>query len=255
MVLKGYYASASLGFDLLFSAVGAIAGLGMIAIGCLVMLGEPTVTFGFKWLGVAGIIAGTLGFLSGVLAVTGGCTEKSQLINFSVTIAVLALIAGGGVAAYGIMMSRSVNQNARKTWSSMKPPQKVAIEKRYVCCGFTKVEERTEDCKPEKPCEKSVVGELAGRLKLTMIFAAVVAALQIGITLCGCIVGHKMQRQQTHKVLKDIERADKRVHKREKASAKREIKRDKERQLGYMKATEEAEKAKKAEKGRKGRKG
>jgi hypothetical protein len=166
----------------------------------------------------------------------GSCRESPVAMNTATAIAIVALLAGGGVAGYAFMLGKGLPEASRKTWYALKLPQKKELEKKYACCGFTTVEEGTPTCKPDHPCEKKVVAELAGRLKITVILAAVVVGMQVGVIFCTCCMGQKIQSQQSRKAAKDIEKGDKKMRKREKKAAKREVKSEKERQKGYKEA-------------------
>ena len=202
MTVKGYYPSMSLGFGILFSVINMLAGTAFVVVGIMLIFSKGTALVGLMYLGIGAIPAGILAIATGALVMTASCHESVSTMKVASTLAIVALLAGGGIAGYAFFLSKNLPTNARKAFLNLDDEQKKTIEVQYGCCGYTDVKEGSEGCSSEQTCSDPIVEDQGAWLKVTVIVAAVAAGIQLFQLCCGMIVSGKMRTQQEKKMRK-----------------------------------------------------
>ena len=183
---------------------------------------------GLLYVAIGSILVGTLGMAAGIFALNGSCDESVRTLNFAFWLSLVALLAGGGLAGYTFSVSGSLSTKTRTTWFSLPDERKQIVEAHYACCGFSSVDEKTDGCESQLACGDVFVEDLGNRIKVHIILAAVVAAIQIMAMTCGCCVANKMGKQQGRKEVKDAHKLEKQQHRDEAKLKKLEIQKQKE---------------------------
>lgn len=203
MVLKGYYPSASLGFEWIISTANSLVGLALVAIGALTIVSKAIgMVQGPLFVGLGATVLGIMCFVIGVMAIVGSCQDSVKTLRVSYIISIFLLVAAGGLAGYCFAIGGNLNSDARHAWFTLSGEQKELIQGKYACCGFTSTREGTEGCESELSCGDPWVGEIAGRVKIITVLSAVAAAIQLLAIGCGACVSSKMREQQAKKMRK-----------------------------------------------------
>lgn len=207
MVLRGYYASVSLGCEILASAFNLCIGVSMMVVGMIVILDPVQSIGGMATLGWLSISEGFLAVAAGGLAILGSCSEMPRSIRIGTYFSVLALMMGATVAGVAYSGSKDLSTDTRMLWTRLENDDRHTIEEALACCGFASTSElATPDCKSDLACREPFEGQLGDMMVTIAMMAGITAGMQIVALFCGCCVFRKMKHQQKKDVIKDKKR-------------------------------------------------
>lgn len=196
MTIKGYYPSASLGFEILIGFINILGGLALLIFSLYVMLGSVAKLQDLLLIGAFSIPGALLAVSSGVLALSGSCRESPGSLRASYIVAVITLLVVLGISGWAFILTSNVGDSSRRAWFSLSDEDKKAVESAYACCGFSSTSEGSEGCESAVICRTPVVADLGAKFKVLAIIAAVVGTIQLAAILCGCCVWGTMRSQQ-----------------------------------------------------------
>ena len=108
MVVKGCYANICQGCTIVTCFLNTLAGVGMAAVGCVLLTNPLTPIFHYTFLGYALLLLGSLALSLGICGLVGACCEKPTLIVTAFVLVIVDILAFIGMV---VVVARADGQN------------------------------------------------------------------------------------------------------------------------------------------------